>query len=229
MALYNIIVVNTAPGCDNQITQQLDLSLCTSVIVRLTPSSNAIGPFNIYIDSVLNTPYATGLTRDQMLDGYVVQVGPCPTPTPTPTPSPTSTPTSTPTLTPTLTSSQTTPTPTATPTLTPTQQVFDIFLTYQDGEVIYLQDGITPLVIEQLPQQYSVTSGSTSVSIACAVSISQQIYTNGYWQNVIKFYSDINFITPFDGNNKWYSNGVPTDNVYLIDTNGNVIGTGTCP
>lgn len=129
MSLQSIFVVNTAPGCDNFIQQQISADTCNSYIVRITPNTNAVGPFNVYI-SDYPTPLSgatliySAQTRTQMLNGVVVQIGPCVTPTPTPTPSstpPPATPTPTPSITasPTETPSQT-PTNTGTPTNTPT-------------------------------------------------------------------------------------------------------------
>ena len=130
MSTYSIIVTNNAPGCNNDITQQLTVSGCSSYIVRLSSTSNAIGPFNVYIDSILTTPVYSAQTRTEMLNGVVVSFE-CATPTPTPTPTPTSaavtptqtpTNTETPTNTPTLTQTPTqTGTPNATPTNTPTE------------------------------------------------------------------------------------------------------------
>lgn len=129
MALYSIIVVNTAPGCDTQIEQQITgVTGCTSYIVRLTPNSNAVGPFNVYVDSTGSTPYYSAVTRTEMIEGVIVQIECLPTPTPTPTVTPTVTPSSqTPTPTPTNTetplptpTNTETPTPTATVGLTPT-------------------------------------------------------------------------------------------------------------
>lgn len=74
---YFVYVVNTAPNCDNYVVQEISLSACTNVIVRITSSTNAIGPFDVYKDSLSTTPIYTGLTRQQMLDGVVVQLGPC--------------------------------------------------------------------------------------------------------------------------------------------------------
>lgn len=114
MSLYNITVVNNAPGCNNQIDQQLNVTGCTTYIIRVSQSSNALGPFSIYVDSVL---FGSGYTRTEMLNGVPIQLGPCvsPTPTPTLTPTPTGTPGASPTPTPSIT-----PTNTATPTVTPT-------------------------------------------------------------------------------------------------------------
>ena len=118
MALQTIIVVNTASGCNTSVEQQVTYVGSQCYIVRIPVGSNAIGPFNIYIDSTGSTPYYTSIIRNDMINGQVVCLGtalPTSTPTPTPTPgAPTSTPTATPTLTPTNTS-----TITATPTLTP--------------------------------------------------------------------------------------------------------------
>lgn len=77
--LYSVFVVNTAPGCENFIEQQISLSACTNVIVRITSNTNAIGPFDVYKDSLSTTPIFTGMSRQQMLDGVVVQLGPCET------------------------------------------------------------------------------------------------------------------------------------------------------
>jgi len=119
MSTYSIIVTNTAPGCNNEIAQQLTVSGCSTYIVRLTSTSNAIGPFNVYVDSILTTPIYSAQTRTEMLNGVVVTLD-CVTPTPSVTP-PATTPTQTPSNSP--TPSQTpsfSPTQTSTPTPTPT-------------------------------------------------------------------------------------------------------------
>lgn len=117
MTTYSILVTNIAPGCDNQIEQQISVTGCTTYIVRLTANSNALGPFNVYVD---NDIYYSAVTRNDMLDGVVVNVQ-CTTPTPTQTPTVTPTPSITPThtVTPTVTPTNT-ETPTQTPTNTPT-------------------------------------------------------------------------------------------------------------
>jgi hypothetical protein len=127
MSLYSILVTNNAPGCNTEIEQQLSVVGCTSYIVRLTSNSNALGPFNIYIDDVI---YLSAATRNEMLNGVVVNIEcgtPTPTQTPTNTPTPSITPTNTitPSITPTNTLTPTesptqTPTPTESPTQTPT-------------------------------------------------------------------------------------------------------------
>ena len=73
MALYSIFVVNTAPGCDNIIEQQLTVSGCTNYIIRLASNSNALGPFDIYLDAILpaNILYSA-VTRYDMFNGVVV-------------------------------------------------------------------------------------------------------------------------------------------------------------
>jgi hypothetical protein len=140
MSTYLITVTNEAPGCGTEIEQQLTITGCTSYIVRLASNSNALGPFNVYVDNVL---YYSAQTRTQMLNGVVITLE-CVTPTPsatptltptptqtdpmtgaTPTPTITTTNTGTPTPTPTLSQTPTgtpgeTPTPTTTPTLTQT-------------------------------------------------------------------------------------------------------------
>ena len=115
MSTYSILVTNNAPGCGTEIEQQLTVTGCTSYIVRLDSNSNALGPFNVYVDSVI---YYSAQTRTEMINGVVVNLQ-CSTPTPTPSTTPTSTPNSvTPTQTPTNTA---TPTNTPTPGLSPTQ------------------------------------------------------------------------------------------------------------
>jgi hypothetical protein len=125
MSLFSIIVVNTTPGCDTQIEQQVNVTGCTSYLVRLTTNSDAVGPFNVYVDTTGSTPYYSAVTKTQMIIGVVVALECLPTPTPTSTPTNTpssQTPTPTPTIgfTPTQTPTNT-ETPTSTPTQTPTQ------------------------------------------------------------------------------------------------------------
>jgi hypothetical protein len=129
MSLYNIFVVNTAPGCDTSITQQVEVSGCTTFIIRLSQDSNALGPFDVYYGTSTflsaATLYVSAQTRTQMFNGIVISFE-CVTPTPTPTPTNTPTPETTSTPTPTQTNTETpTPTPSATsnetPTPTPTQ------------------------------------------------------------------------------------------------------------
>jgi hypothetical protein len=117
MATYSILVTNNADGCTTEIEQQLTVTSCTSYIVRLTSNSNAVGPFDVFVDSVI---YYSAQTRTEMLNGVVVNLD-CLTPTPSITPTNTPTPSITPTigLTPTPTPTVTT-TPTETPTNTPT-------------------------------------------------------------------------------------------------------------
>jgi len=123
MSIYSILVTNNAPGCTAEIEQQLSVVGCSQYIVKLTPNSNSIGPFNVYLDDII---YYSDVTRNELLDGVIItiQCG-----TPTNTPSPTQTPSNTPTNaaavtpTPTATTTQTptnTPTNTTTPTQTPT-------------------------------------------------------------------------------------------------------------
>jgi hypothetical protein len=143
MSIYSITVINTAPGCNNEIVQELSVSSCSSYIVKLIPNSTALGPFDVYVDDVL---YYSDVTLAEMLIGVVIVLQ-CATPTntptntttptntatptqtsttgltPTPTPTNTETPTNTPTNTPTPTQTGTaglTPTPTPTNTETPT-------------------------------------------------------------------------------------------------------------
>ena len=130
MSLYSIFVVNTAPGCDNYIEQQLTVSGCTTYIIRLAANSNALGPFDIYLGSIApaNILYSA-VTRYEMFNGGVTVEFECtltPTPSQTPTPTPTvttgltPTPTETPSATPSATPTET-PTATVTPSNTPTE------------------------------------------------------------------------------------------------------------
>jgi len=127
MATYTITVTNNAVGCDNEIEQQLTVDGCSTYIVRLTSNSNALGPFNVYVNGSL---YYSNVTRVEMLLGVevILECG-TPTPTPTPTITPTNqtpTPTPTNTITPTVTPTNT-PTPSITPTIglspTPTSTI----------------------------------------------------------------------------------------------------------
>ena len=81
MATYSILVTNNANGCTTEIEQQLTVTSCTSYIVRLTSTSNAVGPFDVFVDSVI---YYSAQTRTEMLNGVVITLD-CVTPTPTPT------------------------------------------------------------------------------------------------------------------------------------------------
>ena len=127
MSTYSILVTNNAPGCDTEIEQQLTVTGCTSYIVRLSSNSNALGPFNVYVDDVI---YYSAQTRTEMLNGVVITLA-CVTPSPTTTPTMTPTPSATdpftgatPTPTTTVTSTGTpTPTPDSTSTPTPTPTV----------------------------------------------------------------------------------------------------------
>lgn len=80
MAIYSILVVNTASGCDNYVEQQLDLTECRQVICRIAPNTNADGPFDVYIDSLSSTPVYVGKTKQEMINGVLVSIGPCPEP-----------------------------------------------------------------------------------------------------------------------------------------------------
>ncbi len=158
MSTYTILVTNIAPGCNNEIEQQVNVTGCTTYIVRLTSNSNALGPFNVYVD---NDIYYSAVTRNDMLNGVVVNIQcttPTPTPTPTITPTPSITPTNTPTpsITPTNTATPSlTPTNTTTPTNTPTPSstplVFEIQIITQDGFDLITQDGNPLILQEEIP------------------------------------------------------------------------------
>ena len=46
----------------------------SQVIIRLTLSSNAVGPFDIHTGSTATTPIKTGVTRDQIIAGVVLNL-----------------------------------------------------------------------------------------------------------------------------------------------------------
>ena len=46
----------------------------SQVIIRLTLSSNAIGPFDIHTGSTATVPIRTGITRDQIVAGVVLDL-----------------------------------------------------------------------------------------------------------------------------------------------------------
>lgn len=229
MTLYSILVTNNAPGCNTEIEQQLQVTGCTSYIVRLTSNSNALGPFNVFIDDVI---YLSAVTRNEMLMGVVITLE-CVTPTPTPTP--TTTPTPTPTITSTITPTPsatigTTPTPTTTPTITPTPsstpQVFQIIISYQNGDPILTQDG-NQLITQQDSYSFSVTSGDTTPESACVGFIYNQILysTSSTWEGTLNLFSDSSLINEFDGGGNWYSNGT---NARQINSSGLVTDTFDC-
>lgn len=230
MSLYSILVTNNAPGCNTEIEQQLSVVGCTSYIVRLTSNSNALGPFNIYIDDVI---YLSAATRNEMLNGVVVNIEcgtPTPTQTPTNTPTPSITPTNTitPSITPTNTLTPTeSPTQTPTPTITPAQQIFEIVIVYQNGDPIFTQDG-EQLITQQDAYLFSVTSGLTSGINACfETTYNQTLYSpSSTWDLATNLFSDSSLNNPFNGNNNWYSNGIIAKQ---INSSGLVVDTYICP
>lgn len=115
MSIFSILVINKAPGCNDEIIQSLSVTECSSYRIKLVPASNALGPFDVYVDDLI---YYSAVTRNVMLVGVEVSLD-CPTPTPTPTATITPTITPTNTQTPTVTTTNT-PTPTITPTNTGT-------------------------------------------------------------------------------------------------------------
>jgi hypothetical protein len=128
--LYDIIVVNTDPTCVNSITQQVSITGCPqTIIVRISPNSSALGPFNVYTGTTGTTPIYSAQTRTQMVAGQPISLfdpAACITPTPSVTPTITPTPSVTPTGTPTST-------PTPTPTPTPASEFAYLFIEPQTG------------------------------------------------------------------------------------------------
>jgi len=224
MTLYSILVTNNAPGCNTEIEQQLSVTGCTSYIVRLTSNSNALGPFNIFIDDVI---YLSDVTRDEMIDGVIVTLE-CGTPTPTQTPTNTPTPSFTPTNTPTPTETPTqTPTPTHTPTPSATPQIFEIVIVYQNGDPIFTQDGLQ-LIAQQDAYTFNITSGYVIADDACGDgSYNQTLYSpSSTWDLVTNLFTDSSLNNPFDGGNNWYSNGTIAQQ---INSSGLVVDTNICP
>lgn len=155
----------------------------SQIILRLTLSSNAVGPFNVYTGSTSTTPILTEQTRDQLVAGIVYNFPAEPTGTtytlifenkqpgcdnqilskniiiygdltPTPTNTPTVTPT--PSITPSVTTTpgtSPTPTPSGTPTPTPTPS-FESFSAYLIPEP---QDSTSAIEIGQ----YMINEGAT--------------------------------------------------------------------
>jgi hypothetical protein len=132
MLTYVITVTNINEGCDAEIEQQVTVSGCTTFLVKLTSNSNAVGPFNVYLDSLI---YYSAQTKSQMLSGVTVQVD-CATPTPTPTNTVTPTVTPTPTITPTIT-----------PTVTPTPTDTGSYILQADGFFILQADGSKIIIV----------------------------------------------------------------------------------
>jgi hypothetical protein len=214
MALYSILVTNNYDGCTTEIEQQVDVTSCTNYIVRLTSNSNALGPFDVFVDSVI---YYSAQTRTEMLNGVVVAlncVTPTPSITPTNTPTPSITPTIglTPTPTPTVTETPTntptpgggpTPTPTPTVTTTPTETPTNTPTPTSTPPVVYYAY-IFPEPLDSTSQaslgQYLYSSGSTWYGYGNsggAPSITNysnnlEIYANySGWTNSVG-----NFVTP---------------------------------
>jgi len=46
----------------------------SQVIIRLTLASNAVGPFDIHTGSTTTVPVRTGVTRDQLVAGVVLDL-----------------------------------------------------------------------------------------------------------------------------------------------------------
>lgn len=207
MATCTILVINNAPGCANPIAQQFTGN-CDTYIVRLSSNSNALGPFDVYLDGVL---IESNLSRTDMFNGVVVTCG-CPTPTPTPTPSPSFV-TPTPTPTPTNTS-----TPTQTPTPTPTMVDFEILLLTQDGFELIAQNG-DPLILQQEVSSFLVSSGDTFCP--ASTTLTQTIYSNvNDWFSVVRFFSDVTLTTPFNGAGLNYTDQTSCGSCWEIDSDG---------
>lgn len=171
MSIYSIVVVNTAPGCGNEIEQQLNVTSCSSFIVKLSPTSNAIGPFNVLVNDEI---YYQDQTRQQMLNGVIINLM-CDSP--------------------------------------------DILLFTQEGFQLVTQDD-RPILAQQKPTAYLVSQGDVSCPITA--DLTQTIYSQTtIWDQVVRFYSDIDLTIPFDGNNLYYTNsGSSCGYCWAIDNNG---------
>jgi hypothetical protein len=240
---YNIIVVNTDSGCSNSITQQYTATACSeNILVKLSGTNNAVGPFNVYTGTTGTTAVYSGITKAQMYSGVTLTISdpsscitPTPTPTPvTPTPTPTSTITPTPSVTIGLTPTPTsTITPTPTSTITPTPSV-TIGLTPTPTSTITPTPTITPSSTPFVGTAYlfiEPQSGSTNIG--------QYMFDNGYnfygftnssgptTSNPTQFNNDMNGYVSFTG---WTGGVFPTVRTQMVpqvsggvDTYGNSI------
>lgn len=218
MAICLAKVVNRAPGCNDQIVSQQFTGNCDSYILRLSSNSNALGPFDVYVDDEL---IGSGYTRTEMFNGVVISCGciPSPTPTPTLTPTPTITPTPTPPISPTPSY---TPTNTPTPTITPSQVIFEITLVLQNGQPILTQDGVE-LIAQQEATAYQISSGDTSCPTSA--TLTQTVYSvSTEWSQVVRFFQDVNLTIPFNGGDLNYSNSTSCGDCWVIDNNGYTSG-----
>ena len=77
MSLYSIIVLNNDSECYNQIEKVVDISGCTTYILRLQVGSKGNGPFNIYTGSTGTTPIYSALTKSEINVGVPISIN-CP-------------------------------------------------------------------------------------------------------------------------------------------------------
>jgi hypothetical protein len=181
-----------------------------TILITLTTAGSSTGPFSIYsnVDSY-STPFETGVSRSNLLAGYVstllpsgtttvrvmstgtctnytdISVVPCPTTTTTTTVPPTTTTT-------------TTVPPTTTTTTTPTPGCQQIFL-YPNNATACAHLGS----FIQFDTDNALAPTRLWVLNECGV-------------------------TPVTGGNQWYSQG-PGSNSYQVDNGGFIIATTACP
>lgn len=75
MSLHSIIVVNKWSGCtDNLIEQQFYVLGCTTKKLSLSPLSNSLGPYDVYLDTTGSTPVYSAVTREFLMTGVTINV-----------------------------------------------------------------------------------------------------------------------------------------------------------
>jgi len=75
MSLHSIIVVNKWSGCTNNlIEQQFTVTGCTQKKLSLSPYSNSVGPYDVYLDTTGSTPVFSSVTRNQLMSGVTLNV-----------------------------------------------------------------------------------------------------------------------------------------------------------
>lgn len=190
----------------------------SDVLIKLTPSSDAVGPFSIYTGSTTTTPIETGVTRTEITEGVIVDLPGTPSGveytvyivnnqpgcddetvakkivivqpfTPTPTPFATLTPTPTPTQTSTPTP---TPTQTTTPTPTPTRPAAPPALLFIEPESLSSQ--IANYIYndgDPLSNWYGFTNSSQPTSVTDISVYMEMFATSGVTGLPEVYYADV--------------------------------------
>jgi hypothetical protein len=64
--IFDIIVVNEASGCLNAVTNQFNITGCNqNIVVKFDGTNNAVGPFDIYVDSTGTTAVYSQVLQEQ--------------------------------------------------------------------------------------------------------------------------------------------------------------------